>query len=63
LLTTIKNPNQDLYPEQYIYIIDISGYIWLVPHEIRENIIRLITCYPSRKMSKLWLKENKNEKR
>lgn len=59
LLATIEHPKLNDYPEQKIYLLDIKNYIWLVPHVKRGNIIRLITCYPSRKATKQWLKENK----
>ena len=59
LLATIEHPKANDYPEQKIYLLDVENYIWLVPHVKRGNIIRLITCYPSRKATKQWLKENK----
>ena len=57
LLAAIEHPKPDVYPEQKIYLLDVENYIWLVPHVKRGNVIRLITCYPSRKATKQWLKE------
>jgi uncharacterized DUF497 family protein len=63
LLASIDNPNQDEYAQQKIYLIDIEQYVWLVPYINRGDVIRLITCYPSRKITKKWLKENSDGKK
>ena len=44
-----KHFNQELHPGQMIIILDVDGYPWVVPCEIRGNKLRLITAYPSRK--------------
>lgn len=52
-LIEVKNhPNQDKYPDQYIYIINIDGYIYLVPFIKNEDEIFLKTIIPSRKETK-----------
>ena len=52
-LIEVKNhPNQEKYPDQYIYIINIDGYIYLVPFIKNEDEIFLKTIIPSRKETK-----------
>lgn len=63
LIAIIAHPKPNDYPNQEIYLLDIENYIWLVPHIKKNNIIRLITYYPSRKATKQWLKENQNGKK
>lgn len=55
LLDTIEHPNQERYPGQRIFIVNIEGYACLVPFVEDEKIIFLKTIVPSRKMTKLYL--------
>ncbi len=52
LLDIIENPNQEKYPRQGMYVIKIQGYAYIAPFVIQGPIVRLITVYPSRKVSK-----------
>ena len=56
LLETIVHYNIQKYPNQKIYIIDIDGYVYLVPF-VRKNeeTIFLKTLFPSRKLTKQYL--------
>jgi len=56
LLDTIEHPNQNRYPGQRIFIINIEEYAYLVPFVEDEEWIFLKTIIPSRKMTKLYLK-------
>ena len=40
------------HPKQRITLLSINSYIWVVVSEIREDKIRLITVFPSRKIAK-----------
>jgi len=55
LIDIIDHPNQEKYPNQKLLIVNINGYIWVVPAERRGNRLRLITAYPSRKWTKVYL--------
>ena len=55
LLDTIEHPNQDQYPCQRIFIVNIEGYAFLVPFVEENEVIFLKTIIPSRKMTKLYL--------
>ena len=57
LMDVIANPNQNKYPGQKILIVDINGYIWLVPFvQEQENVYFLKTIIPSRKATKKYLR-------
>jgi hypothetical protein len=53
LLDDAANPN---HPTQRIYVLDINSYIYLVPYVEDAKKIFLKTIYPSRKMTKHYLK-------
>ena len=55
LLDTIEHPNQEQYPRQRIFIINIEGYACLVPFVEEDEVIFLKTIIPSRKMTKQYL--------
>lgn len=59
LLGVLPHPNPSKYPGQELYCIDVDGYVWIAPYLKKGNVIRLITCYPSRKETKKWLAEKK----
>ncbi len=48
-----KHFNQKRYPGQMLIVVNVEGYPWVVPCEVRGNKLRLITAYPSRKFKKL----------
>jgi len=57
LLDIIEHPNKNQYPNQRIFIVDIEGYVCLVPFVEDDEIIFLKTIIPSRKMTKKYLGE------
>ena len=61
VIEIVKHPNSTKYPNQYIYIINIKNYIYLVPFVEDDEKIFLKTIIPSRKATKNYLK-TKNEK-
>jgi len=62
LIAVRKHPNPQKYPNQKIFIVNISGYAWVIPFERRGNKLRLITAYPSRKLTKIYLRRNNGAK-
>lgn len=52
LLDVVEHPNKLKYPRQQIYVVDVGGYIYLVPFVRNEAKIFLKTIYPSRKATK-----------
>ena len=50
----IDHPNPGKYPKQQIYVVEVNGYIYLVPFEKQDNKAFLKTIYPSRRMTRLY---------
>ena len=55
LLDIIEHPNKKKYPDQNVFIVKTSDYVYLVPFVEDEKIIFLKTIIPSRKMTKKYL--------
>jgi len=56
VLDVIENPNKSKYPNQKIYVVDINDYVYLIPFVEGNEKIFLKTIFPSRKMTKKYLK-------
>jgi len=63
ILGIFKHPNYEKYPEQKILVVEIGGYAYVVPFEERGEVIWLITIYPSRKMTMIYLGGKKDGER
>lgn len=57
LLDVLPHPDQKTYPHQRLYILDMGGYVYVVPFVIDEEKkeIFLKTIFPSRKMTAKYL--------
>ena len=55
LLDDIKHPNVKKYPNQRVFVIDVDGYVYLVPYIENRKEIFLKTVIPSRKATKQYL--------
>ena len=58
IVDVYDHPNQQQYPNQKIYAVQIDNYIYLVPFIKNDNEIFLKTIIPSRKATKKYLGEN-----
>ena len=56
LLDAIENPNQRRYKDQRAFVVEIGGYIHLVPFVERGEEIFLKTIIPSRKLTRRYLR-------
>lgn len=60
ILDVIANPNQDKYPGQDWLIVRVEqpnqDYVYVVPCQKDGDRVKLITIYPSRKMTKKYLR-------
>ena len=56
ILDDIKHPNITKYPNQRMFIIELQNYAYLVPYVEDENGIFLKTAFPSRKITKKYLR-------
>lgn len=59
ILDIIEHGNQQKYPGQKIYVIDVDGYCYLVPYIKNDKQIFLKTIIPSRKATKDYLRKTK----
>ena len=58
LLDIVNHPNQVKYFEQKVYVVDIDGYVHLVPFVESDQEVFLKTIIPSRKATKQYLGAN-----
>lgn len=63
LLDIVEHPNAEKYTRQRIFIVNVNNYAYLVPFMETEHEIFLKTIIPSRKATRKYLKENKDEPR
>lgn len=63
LLSNEPHFNQNKYPNQRLYIVEIDRYAYVVPLVADEDrgVLFLKTIYPSRKYSKLFLSKNDHD--
>jgi len=59
ILADIDHPLRSRYTNQKVFIIEFSGYAYVVPYVEDDKKIFLKTIYPSRKMTKKYLRERK----
>ena len=56
VLDLLEHPNQERYPGQRIFVVEIDGYAYLVPFVETEKEVFLKTVIPSRKATRKYLK-------
>ena len=56
LLDDLVHPNNDKYPNQRMFVVEIDEYAWLVPYVENESEIFLKSVIPSRKATRHYLK-------
>ena len=54
LLGDIRNPNQERYPGQRLYIVRINNGAWVVPYRQTGGYVFLYTAYPSEKFTRMY---------
>ena len=55
LLDNIEHPNKVKYPDQMMFVVNMDNYVSCVPYIEEKKVIRLITIFPSRKLTKIYL--------
>ncbi len=55
VLDVIRHPNRGRYPHQNMIVLDVEGYIYLVPYVKSKGIRFLKTIIPSRKVTREYL--------
>ena len=56
LLDIISNPNTKKYRNQKMFVVEVNGYVYLVPFTEEGHRVFLKTIYPSRKATAKYLK-------
>lgn len=56
VLDVIRHPNRARYPRQNIIVLNVNGYVYLVPYVKKKGRRFLKTIIPSRKATKEYLK-------
>lgn len=57
LLDVIQHPNSKKYANQRFYVVDVAGYVHLVPFVKEGGVVFLKTIFPSRKHTKKYLEQ------
>jgi len=55
VLDVIRHPNRERYPRQNVIVLNVDGYVWLVPYVKEKGVRFLKTIIPSRKATKEYL--------
>lgn len=55
VIEVIRHPNKERYPKQNIMVLDVEGYIHLVPYVKSRGTRFLKTIIPSRKATREYL--------
>jgi hypothetical protein len=56
VLDVLPHPNSDKYPHQEMYLLNMSGYVFVVPFVRKDkNTVFLKTIFPHRKLTKQYL--------
>lgn len=58
LLDVLEHPNSERYPYQKQFVILLHDYVYVVPYVEEENDMYFLkTIYPSRKLTKKYLRQ------
>ncbi len=52
VLDIVEHPNQEKYPDQRMFVLNINDYVYLVPYVENRQEIFLKTIIPSRKATR-----------
>ena len=55
LLDVVNHPNPRKYPRQLVFVVEVEGYVYLVPFVEEDEYYFLKTIIPSRKATRLYL--------
>ncbi len=59
LLDVLAHPNPGRYPDQRILVVEVNGYVYLVPYVEADDHLFLKTIIPSRKATRDYLHRDK----
>ena len=56
ILDIVEHPNQEKYPNQRMFVLNMDDYVYLVPYIEDRKEIFLKTIIPSRKATRMYLR-------
>ncbi len=63
LLDKLRHPSPEKYPNQFVFVVALDGYVYLVPYVEEPDYYFLKTVIPSRKATRDYLlRSNSDEK-
>ena len=60
VIEVIAHPNQSAHPRQLLMVLNVNGYAYGLPCTEEGEYTHLHTIYPSRKLTRDYLKEQKS---
>jgi uncharacterized DUF497 family protein len=57
VLDILPHPNRRKYPDQYLFVVNIDDYVYLIPFVESEEAFFLKTIIPSRKATRQYIKK------
>jgi hypothetical protein len=60
LLDDIEHLNGKKYPHQRLYVVLFNNYVYGVPYVVDGNTVFLKTVFPSRKLTREYMKDTKD---
>ena len=61
LLDVVNHPNPRKYPRQLVFVVEVEGYVYLVPFVEEDEYYFLKTVIPSRKATRLYLGKDESD--
>lgn len=61
VLDLLEHPNQERYPGQRMFVMNIDDYAYLVPFVESEGEVFLKTIIPSRKATRMYLRRRRRD--
>ena len=61
LLEVVPHPNPAKYPRQKIMVVEVTGYVYLVPFVEEEDYFFLKTVIPSRKATRSFISKESDD--
>ena len=63
LLDELRHPNPEKYPNQFVLVVALEGYVYLLPYVEEPDYYFLKTIIPSRKATRDYLLRSKPDEK
>ena len=58
LVANMPHPHRERYPHQRVLVVAINNYAYVVPYIVTGEVVELITLFPSRKVTRDYLRSH-----